>query len=173
MHQTGLIKLLKKKIPQISPSNATIIQKVPALGPFWFHDTIITDKITLWPRKKWKKIPNPVLTKYFHSHLTPLSRCSKCTKKGPQSKVSSIPARSNVMGPIWAKKLKLKRLRSGGRRSIRLKQWEKFTVKYSMIRFLKSGGGILALLINGERAFAIIGNLNKIYNLDGKTASSL
>ena len=68
------------------------------------------------------------------------------------------------MGPIWAKKLKLKRLRSGGRRSIRLKQWEKFTVKYSMIRFLKSGGGILALLINGERAFAIIGNLylNKI-----------
>jgi hypothetical protein len=34
MHQTGLIKLLKKKIPQISPSNATIIQKVPALGPF-------------------------------------------------------------------------------------------------------------------------------------------
>jgi hypothetical protein len=63
------------------------------------------------------------------------------------------------MGPIWANKLKLKRLQSGGRRSIRLKQWEKFTVKYSMKRFLKSGGGILALLINGERAFAIITNM--------------
>jgi hypothetical protein len=56
------------------------------------------------------------------------------------------------MGPIWANKLKLKRLQSGGRRSIRLKQWEKK-------RFLKSGGGILALLINGERAFAIITNM--------------
>ena len=63
------------------------------------------------------------------------------------------------MGPIWANKLKLKRLQSGERRSIRVKQWEKFTVKYSMIRFLKSGGGILALLINGVRAFAIIGNM--------------
>jgi hypothetical protein len=63
------------------------------------------------------------------------------------------------MGPIWAKKLNLKRLQSGGRRSIRLKQWAKFTVKYSMKRFLKSGGGILALLINGERAFAIITNM--------------
>ena len=65
------------------------------------------------------------------------------------------------MGPIWANKLKLKRLQSGGRRSIRLKQWEKFTVsvKYSMKRFLKSGGGILALLFNGEHAFAIITNM--------------
>ena len=66
--------------------------------------------------------------------------------------------RANKLRLHWANKLKLKRLQSGGRRSIRLKQWEKFTVNYSMIRFLKSGGGVLALLINGERAFAIITN---------------
>ena len=66
--------------------------------------------------------------------------------------------RANKLRLHWANKLKLKRLQSGGRRSIRLKQWEKFTVNYSMIRFLKSGGGVLALLIKGERAFAIITN---------------
>ena len=66
--------------------------------------------------------------------------------------------RANLLRLHWANKLKLKRLQSGGRISIRLKQWEKFTVNYSMIRFLKSGGGVLALLINDERAFAIIIN---------------
>jgi hypothetical protein len=41
-----------------------------------------------------------------------------------------------------------------------MKQWSKFTVKYSMKRFLQSGGGILAMLIKGEIVFAIINNFH-------------
>ena len=58
----------------------------------------------------------------------------------------------------WSTKLKLKRLQNVGRRSIRLKQWEKFTVNYSMKRFIRAGGGVLALVNKGEIAFAIISN---------------
>jgi hypothetical protein len=39
----------------------------------------------------------------------------------------------------------LKRLQYGGRRSILRKSWQKFTVLYSMRRFLNSGGGVLLL----------------------------
>ena len=66
--------------------------------------------------------------------------------------------RANKLRLHWSTKLKLKRLQNGGRRSIRLKQWEKFTVNYSMKRFIRSGGGVLALVIKGEIAFAIISN---------------
>ena len=66
--------------------------------------------------------------------------------------------RANKLRLHWANKLKLKRLISGGRRSIRIKQWEKFTVNYSMKRFIRADGGVLALVIKGEIAFAIISN---------------
>ena len=66
--------------------------------------------------------------------------------------------RANKLRLHWSTKLKLKRLQNGGRRSIRLKQWEKFTVNYSMKRFIRAGGGVLALAIKGEIAFAIISN---------------
>ena len=52
----------------------------------------------------------------------------------------------------------LKRLKNGGRRSIRTKQWAKFTVKYSMSRFLETGGGTLLIIIKGEPFLAIITN---------------
>jgi hypothetical protein len=56
---------------------------------------------------------------------------------------------------------KLKRLQTGGRRTIRLKQWGKFTVKYSMKRFLEAGGGALVITLKSEKWFAVITNKTK------------
>ena len=52
--------------------------------------------------------------------------------------------RVNELRLHWSTKRKLKRLQQGGRKSIRKKQWEKFTVNYSMKRFIRNGGGLLA-----------------------------
>jgi hypothetical protein len=56
---------------------------------------------------------------------------------------------------------KLKRLQTGGRKTIRMKQWGKFTVKYSMTRFLETGGGTLVITIKGEQCMAVITNKKK------------
>ena len=77
-----------------------------------------------------------------------------------------IPARStemkfhrvNELRLHWSTKRKLKRLQQGGRKSIRKKQWEKFTVNYSMKRFIRNGGGIIGILTKGEIALAVISN---------------
>ena len=53
---------------------------------------------------------------------------------------------------------KLKRLQTGGRKTIRSKQWGKFTVKYSMKRFLETGGGALVITLKGEKWVAVITN---------------
>ena len=53
---------------------------------------------------------------------------------------------------------KLKRLQTGGRKTIRSKQWGKFTVKYSMKRFLETGGGALVITLKGEKRVALITN---------------
>jgi hypothetical protein len=58
----------------------------------------------------------------------------------------------------FREQFKLKRLQTGGRRTIRLKQWGKFTVKYSMKRFLETGGGALVITIKGENCWAVITN---------------
>ena len=39
-----------------------------------------------------------------------------------------------------------------------MKQWGKFTVKYSMKRFLETGGGTLVITIKGEKCLAVITN---------------
>ena len=39
-----------------------------------------------------------------------------------------------------------------------MKQWGKFTVKYSMKRFLETGGGTLVITIKGEHCWAVITN---------------
>jgi hypothetical protein len=59
---------------------------------------------------------------------------------------------------------KLKRLQTGGRRTIRSKQWGKFTVKYSMKRFLETGGGALVITIKGEKCLAVITNKKAFQN---------
>ena len=41
----------------------------------------------------------------------------------------------------------LKRLQQGGRKSILANKWIKFTVRYSMNRFLRAGGGLYSLFI--------------------------
>ena len=41
---------------------------------------------------------------------------------------------------------------------MRKKQWEKFTVNYSMKRFIRNGGGIIGIVIKGEIALAVISN---------------
>ena len=60
------------------------------------------------------------------------------------------------------RKFKLKRLQTGGRKTIRMKQWGTFTVKYSMTRFLETGGGMLVITIKGEQFLAIITNKKKL-----------
>ena len=40
---------------------------------------------------------------------------------------------------------KVKRLQFGGRRSLRMRAWTRYTVRYSMERFLTMGGGLLLL----------------------------
>ena len=66
--------------------------------------------------------------------------------------------RVNELRLHWSTKRKLKRLQQGGRKSIRKKQWEKFTVNYSMKRFIKKGGGVIGILSKGEIAQAVISN---------------
>ena len=56
----------------------------------------------------------------------------------------------------------MKRLQTGGRKTIRMKQWGKFTVKYSMTRFLETGGGTLVITIKGEQFMAVITNKKKL-----------
>ena len=66
--------------------------------------------------------------------------------------------RVNELRLHWSTKRKLKRLQQGGRKSIRKRQWEKFTVNYSMKRFIKNGGGVIGILSRGEIALAVISN---------------
>jgi hypothetical protein len=47
----------------------------------------------------------------------------------------------------------LKRLQHGGRKSMLRKSWKRFTVLYSMRRFLKSGGGVLLLHYVNDEVF--------------------
>jgi hypothetical protein len=56
-------------------------------------------------------------------------------------------------------KVALKRLQFGGRRQLRRRCWLKFTVLYSMKRFLTNGGGILLLreTVDGSPVLAQIG----------------
>ena len=60
---------------------------------------------------------------------------------------------------IWKKFVMLKRLQKGGRKSIMANKWAKFTVKYSMTRFLRTGGGMLLIKNKGEPFLAIISNI--------------
>ena len=66
--------------------------------------------------------------------------------------------KANKLRLHWSTKIKLKRLQQGGRKSIRKRQWEKFTVNYSMKRFIKNGGGVIGILSKGEIALAVISN---------------
>ena len=66
--------------------------------------------------------------------------------------------KANKLRLHWSTKIKLKRLQQGGRKSIRKRQWEKFTVNYSMKRFIKNGGGVIGILSRGEIALAVISN---------------
>ena len=66
--------------------------------------------------------------------------------------------KANKLRLHWSTKIKLKRLQQGGRKSIRKSQWAKFTVNYSMKRFVKNGGGVLKLLSKGKITLALISN---------------
>ena len=66
--------------------------------------------------------------------------------------------RVNELRLHWSTKRKLKRLQQGGRKSIRKRQWGKFTVNYSMKRFIKNGGGVISMLSKGKITLAVISN---------------
>ena len=53
----------------------------------------------------------------------------------------------------------LKRLQKGGRNTIMANKWAKFTLKYSMTRFMRSGGGMLLVKSKGGPILLIISNI--------------
>ena len=63
------------------------------------------------------------------------------------------------MKPTRNKIIILKRLQKLGRNTIMANKWAKFTLKYSVTRFMRSGGGMLLVKSKGGPILVIISNI--------------